>query len=63
MTYQVMRRRASKPCPPAARIELIHVLHLPDLDLVERIGEFWGHPEDEFGELLIDLEEDRTSRQ
>jgi hypothetical protein len=36
---------------------------LPDLDRVERIGEFWGHPETRsFGELLIDCEEDRTLR-
>jgi hypothetical protein len=35
------------------------LLRLPDLDRAERIGEFWGHPETrEFGELLIDLEED-----
>jgi hypothetical protein len=28
-----------------------------------RIGEFWGHPETrEFGELLIDLEEDRVAK-
>jgi hypothetical protein len=34
---------------------------LPDLERAERIGEFWGHPETRtFGELLIDLEEDRT---
>jgi hypothetical protein len=26
--------------PPAARAELIHVIRLPDLDRVERIGEF-----------------------
>jgi hypothetical protein len=49
--------------PPAARAELIHVLRLPDLDRVERIGEFWGHPETRtFGELLIDLEEDKAAR-
>ena len=49
--------------PPAARPELVHVLRLPDLDRVERIGEFWGHPETRsFGELLIDLEEDRYAR-
>ena len=44
---------------PAARAELLHILRLPDLERVERIGEFWGHPETQsFGELLIDLEED-----
>jgi hypothetical protein len=48
---------------PAPRPELLHVLMLPDLDRVERIGEFWGHPETRtFGELLIDLEEDRRLR-
>jgi hypothetical protein len=47
--------------PPAARAELIHVLRLPDFDRADRIGEFWGHPETRtFGELMIDLEEDRT---
>jgi hypothetical protein len=30
---------------------------------IERIGEFWGHPETRtFGELLIDLEEDKAAR-
>ena len=47
--------------PPAARAELIHVLRLPDFDRADAIGTFWGHPETRgFGELLIDLEEDRT---
>jgi hypothetical protein len=32
-------------------------------DRAERIGEFWGHPRTrEFGELLIDLEEDKAAR-
>jgi hypothetical protein len=49
--------------PPAARAELRHFLRLPDFDRVDRIGEFWGHPETRtFGELLIDCEEDRTLR-
>jgi hypothetical protein len=49
--------------PPAARAELLHVLRLPDLDRVERIGEFWGPLETRsFGELLIDLEEDKAAR-
>jgi hypothetical protein len=49
--------------PPAARAELFHVLQLPDFDRGDRIGEFWGHPETrEFGELLIDLEEDKAAR-
>jgi hypothetical protein len=52
-----------KALPPAARAELLHVLRLPDLDRADAIGTFWGHPEMRgFGELLIDLEEDRTAR-
>jgi len=48
---------------PAARAELLHVLRLPDFDRADAIGTFWGHPETrEFGELLIDLEEDRAAR-
>jgi hypothetical protein len=36
---------------------------LPDFDRADRIGEFWGHPETRsFGELLIDLEEDKAPR-
>jgi hypothetical protein len=36
---------------------------LPDFDRADWIGEFWGYPETrEFGELLIDLEEDRVAR-
>jgi hypothetical protein len=47
---------------PAPRAELLHVLTLPDFERADRIGEFWGYPETrEFGELLIDLEEDRTA--
>jgi len=47
--------------PPAARAEL-HVLRLPDFERADRIGEFWGHPEMRtFGELLIDLEEDKVA--
>ena len=49
--------------PLAARAELLHVLRLPDLDRAERVGGFWGHPETRgFGELLIDLEEDKAAR-
>jgi hypothetical protein len=49
--------------PPAARAELLHVLRLPDLELVERIGEFWGHPETRtLGELLIDRRKTRPPR-
>jgi hypothetical protein len=49
--------------PPAARAELRHVLHLPDFDRADAIGTFWGNPETRtFGELLIDLEEDKAAR-
>jgi len=59
---QALRKRL-QAFPPAARAELLHVLRLPDLERAERIGEYWGHPETRtFGELLIDLEEDRTLR-
>jgi hypothetical protein len=48
---------------PAARAELLHALRLPDLDRADAIRTFWGHPETrEFGELLIEGEEDRTLR-
>lgn len=59
---QALRSRL-QALPPAARAELLHVLWLPDLHRAEAIGTFWGHPETRtFGELLIDLEEDRTAR-
>ena len=36
---------------------------LPDFDRAGRIGEFWASPATRsFGELLIDLEEDRLAR-
>ena len=48
---------------PAPRAELLRVLMLPDLERVERIGEFWSYPQSRtFAELLIDCEEDRTLR-
>jgi hypothetical protein len=48
---------------PAPRAELLHVLMLPDLDRVERIGEFWAYSQSRTSaELLIDCEEDRTLR-
>jgi len=48
---------------PAPRSELLYVLMLPDFERVDRIGEFWGNPETRtFGELLIDLEEDKAAR-
>jgi hypothetical protein len=44
-------------------LKLLHVLRLPDVNRAERIGEFYGHPETRiFGELLIDLEEDKAAR-
>jgi hypothetical protein len=56
-------RKRLDALPPAARAELLHVLCLPDLDWADRIGEFWGHPKTRgFGELLIDLEEDKAAR-
>jgi len=59
---QALRQRLVA-LPPAARAELKHVLRLPDFERADRIGEFWGHPETrEFGELLIDLEEDKAAR-
>jgi len=49
--------------PPAARAKLLHVLTLPDFLRVDRIGEFWASaPTRSFGELLIDLEEDKVAR-
>jgi hypothetical protein len=54
---------ALEALPPAARAELIHFLRLPDLDRADAIGTYLGHPETRiFGELLIDLEEDRILR-
>jgi len=61
-TEQALRKRL-KALPPAARAELLHVLMLPDFERADRIGEFWGHPKTRtFGELLIDLEEDKAAR-
>jgi hypothetical protein len=48
---------------PARRAELLHVLRLPDFDRADAIGEFWASPETRtFGELLIDLKEDKAAR-
>ena len=48
---------------PAPRAELLHVLTLPDFDRVRAIQSYWGNPKTRnFGELLIDCEEDRTLR-
>ena len=39
------------------------MLMLPDFDRAGRIDEFWGNPTTRsFGDLLIDLEEDRVAR-
>jgi hypothetical protein len=56
-------RRRLLALPPAARAELLHVLRLPDFERAERIGDFWADPRTRtFGELLIDLEEDRAAK-
>jgi hypothetical protein len=48
---------------PAPRAELLHVLMLPDFERADAIGSYWGHSETRtFGELLIDLEEDKAAR-
>jgi hypothetical protein len=66
VTFEEMEEEFRKrllALPPAARAELAHVLRLPDFDRADRIGEFWGYPETRtFGELLIDLEEDKAAR-
>jgi hypothetical protein len=55
--------RARLKALPAARAQFLHVLRLPDFDRADRTGTFWGHPETRtFGELLIDLEEDKAAR-
>ena len=52
--------RASRRPRSAPRAELLHVFTLPDSDA---IGTFWGHPGTRtFGDLLIDLEEDKAAR-
>jgi hypothetical protein len=59
---QLLRERLDA-FPPAARAELLHVLLLPDFERAGMIGEYWGNPKTRaFGELLIDLEEDRMAR-
>jgi hypothetical protein len=66
MTFDEMEaalRARLAALPPAARAELIHVHRLPDFDRADRIGEFWASPATRtFGELLIDLEEDKAAR-
>jgi hypothetical protein len=48
---------------PAPRAELLRVLMLPDFERADRIGEFWRCPKTrEFGELLVELEEDKAAR-
>jgi hypothetical protein len=52
-----------KALPPAARAELLHVLRLPDLDpRPNGSASSGGTRRREFGEPLIDCEEDRTLR-
>jgi hypothetical protein len=54
------RLDALGPAPPR---RVLHVFQLPNLNRVERIGEFWSYPQSQtFAELLIDGEEDRTLR-
>jgi hypothetical protein len=63
MPYQLRERL--DVLGPAPRAELLHVLRhrLPDFDRADAIGTFWGQPETRtFGELLIDLEEDKAAR-
>jgi hypothetical protein len=56
-------RERLEALPLTARAKLIHVLRLPDFDRADAIGTFWGNPETRtFGELLIDLEEDRYAK-
>jgi hypothetical protein len=45
---------------PAPRAEPLHVLMLPDFDRADAVGSYWGTRT--FAELLIDCEEDWTSR-
>jgi hypothetical protein len=48
---------------PLTAPNLLHVLLLSDFDHADRIGEFWGYPENRaHAELLIECEEDRTLR-
>ena len=61
--YERLLRRRLDALPLAARAEFLHVLMLPDFERAARIGEFWSYPQSRsFGELLIDLEQDRTAR-
>jgi hypothetical protein len=47
----------------APRVELLHVLVLPDFDRADAIGEFWGEPgESRLRRALDRCEEDRTLR-
>jgi hypothetical protein len=32
---------------PARRAELLHVVMIPDFERADRIGEFWGNPENQ----------------
>jgi hypothetical protein len=60
---EIALRQRLEALPPAARAELLHVLRLPNFDRADRIAEFWASPETRtFGELLIELEEDKAAR-
>jgi hypothetical protein len=48
--------------PPAARAELLRVLMLPDFDRADVAHSGSSGDARAFGELLIDLEEERTLR-
>jgi len=51
---ELERRLLERPdaLGPAPRAELLHVLMLPDFERADRIGEFWGDPENRaFAEL------------
>jgi len=65
MTFEGMEaglRARLKDLPPAARAELIHVLRLPDSIAPTGSASSGGTRRRTFGELLIDLEEDKAAR-
>jgi len=65
MTFEEMEhelRQRLDALGPAPRAELL-APDLPDFDLADRIGEFYGNPKTRtFAELLIEAEEDRYVR-
>lgn len=56
-----MLRERLDALPRAARVELLHVLMMPDFDRVERIREFSSYSR-AFVELLIECEENPAAR-